>query len=69
MVDAVDRDVSSEALAGSVDAGKVEMRQEVVDPFVVGICRKSSDINVIVPNLFILHRKDKITLLMSDEYS
>jgi hypothetical protein len=49
VVNAVNGDAPSEPLAGTFDSWDVKMGQEIVDPLVVGTCRKSSYVNVIVP--------------------
>lgn len=50
VVDAISGDSTRQSLACALDAGYVEMRQEIVDPLVVGLRGKPSHINVIVPH-------------------
>ena len=59
VVDAFVGDTTSEALARALDAWNIKMRQKIVDPFGVGVCRKACYINVVVPGQFILDFKDK----------
>jgi hypothetical protein len=47
VLDAVYRDAARGTLAATFDSRELMVREEIVDPFVVGSCRMSRNINVV----------------------
>jgi hypothetical protein len=58
MIHPTQSDSSSDALSRIFDARDGEVRQEVVDPFRIGVCCMSSDFNVVDSRHNILESKD-----------
>jgi hypothetical protein len=58
MINAIERDSSGNALPRSFDSWNAKVREEVIDPFQIGVSRMSSNFSVIESRHIILKDQD-----------